>query len=149
MSLRRPILAMLAVLLASCNDDPAPLAPLQDFTYAMATPACGPADGPMVLIYLATSPFESQPEVPFIQVHIPKSLDDINSGAVFPVSEAFSDANAWFRGSGVERTANGGEVGVTSKSPTVSGYIDLRFPDGYHLRGSFIASWVPRQMLCG
>ena len=149
MSLRRPILVLLAALLASCSDDPAPVAPLQDFTYAMATPACGPADGPMVLIYLATSPFESQPSAPFIQVHIPKSFDDVNAGAVFPVSESLSDANAWFRGSGVERTANGGEVGVTSKSTVLSGYIDLRFPDGYRLRGSFIASWVPRQMLCG
>jgi len=148
--LKRFLPHLCVCLAAACSDDSSPLAPLQDFTYAMATPACGPADGPMVLIYLATSAFESQPVAPFIQVHIPKSFDDVDAGAVFPVSESFSDANAWFRGSGVERTANGGEVGVTSKSTMVlSGYIDLRFPDGYRLRGSFIAKWVPRQMLCG
>jgi hypothetical protein len=147
--LKGPILALLPALLASCSDDP-PVAPLSEFPYAMATPACGPADGPVVLIYLASTAFEQQPSAPFVEVHIPKSFADVGVGAVFPVSESFSDANAWFRGSGVERTANGGEVGVTSKSTMVlSGYIDLRFTDGFRLRGSFFASWVPRQMLCG
>jgi len=149
--LKRLIPTFLAGLILGCSDDPAPLEPLRGLPYAVATPSCGPADGPAVLIYMASMPIESlQPVAPFVQVNIWRSITALDAGSVVPISESLSDAGAWFRGSGIERTANGGEVGVTSKSATtVSGYIDLRFPDGFSLRGSFTATWTPRQMLCG
>ena len=149
--LKRPVFGLVACLLLACSDDSAPLEPLSELPYAVATPSCGPADGPAVLIYLASMPIESlQPVAPFIQVNIWRSITDLNPGTVVPISESLSDANVWFRGSGVEREATGGEVGVTSRtSTTLAGYVDLRFADGPGMRGSFTATWTPREMLCG
>ena len=153
--LKRPFPVLVACLLMACSDDPSPLEPLQDFTYALATNSCGPADGGITVVYMATSPFHSvPPSAPYLQVHLPKSLSAISNGSVFPVSESFADANVWFHGSGIERTANRGEVGVTSTSSAtistlVHGYVDLGFTDGFRLRGTFIAAWLPRQIRCG
>jgi hypothetical protein len=142
---------LLAGFIAGCSDDSAPLEPLRELPYAVATPSCGPADGPAVLIYLASMPIEAlQPVAPFVQVNILRSITELDAGSVIQISESISDANAWFRGSGVERQATGGEVGVTSRTTdTLAGYIDLRFTDGAPLRGSFAATWTPRQLLCG
>ena len=149
--LRRSFRGLLACLLVACNNEPAPLEPLRDLPHAAATNACGPADGAIVVVYLASTPIQSlQPSAPFVQVHIPKSFAELGAGSVFPISESLTDANAWFHGSGVERTANGGEVGVTSTSATaMTGYVDLRFPDGVRIRGTFSATWEPQQVLCG
>jgi hypothetical protein len=149
--LKRPVIGLLGCLLVACSDDPVPLEPLSELPYAVATPSCGPADGPAVLIYLASMPIESlQPVAPFVQVNIWRSITDLNAGTVVPISESLSDASVWFRGSGIEREATGGEVGVTSRtSTTLAGYVDLQFADGFTMRGSFTATWTPRQMLCG
>jgi len=148
--LKRSITTLLAGLILSCGDGGVPLEPLSELPYAVATASCGPADGPAVLIYLASMPIESlQPVAPFIQVNILRSITALDAGTVIQISESLSDANAWFRGSGVERQATGGEVGVTSRTTdTLTGYIDLRFTDGAPLRGTFSATWTPRQMLC-
>ena len=149
--LKRSVSTLLAVLVLSCSNESAPLEPLSELPYAVATPSCGPADGPAVLIYLASMPIESlQPVAPFVQANILRSITALDAGTVIQISESLSDANAWFRGSGVERQATGGEVGVTSRTTdTLAGYIDLRFTDGAPLRGTFSATWTPRQMLCG
>jgi hypothetical protein len=149
--LKRFVPVLVACLSAGCGNESAPLAPLRALPHAVATNSCGPADGPLVVVYLASMPIESlQPVAPFVQVHIPKSFAELGAGSVFPISESFTDANAWFHGSGVERTANGGEIGVTSTSATaMAGYVDLRFPDGVRLRGTFTANFQPRLMLCG
>ena len=147
----RPVFGLLVCLIVACSNDPAPFEPLSELPYAVATPSCGPADGPAVLIYLASMPIDSlQPVAPFVQVNILRSITELGAGSVVQISESLSDANAWFRGSGVERQATGGEVGVTSRTTTtLAGYIDLRFNDGPALRGTFSATWTPRQMLCG
>jgi hypothetical protein len=139
------------VFLLACGDDSAPLEPLSELPFAVATPSCGPADGPAVLIYLASTPIESlQPVAPFVQVNIWRSITELGAGSVVPISESISDATAWFRGSGVERQATGGEVGVTSRTTTaLAGSVDLRFADGPAVRGTFTAKWEPRQLLCG
>jgi hypothetical protein len=141
----------MACLLVGCGDDSAPTEPVSGLPHAAASNSCGPADGAAVVIYLASMPIESlQPVAPFLQVHIWRSITELGAGSVIPISESISDANAWFRGSGVERQATGGEVGVTSRSATsLGGYVDLRFADGPRMRGTFTATWEPRAVLCG
>ena len=137
--------------LAACSDE-TPLEPLSQLPFAYATPSCGPTDAPIVLVYLAAQSFElAQPVAPFVQVHFPSASSQLKGGDVFRIGERFTDANAWFHGSGVQTTqATSGEVGVTAFSGNLlSGYVDLEFADGPVFRGTFIAAWQPRQLLCG
>ena len=82
---------------------------------------------------------------------MPIASSQLKAGDEFQVGELFSEANAWFHGSGVEtREADGGEVGVTAfNASTLTGYVDLEFTGGPKFRGTFIAAWQPRQLLCG
>ena len=68
-----------------------------------------------------------------------------------PPEDASLDPAQRFHGSGVAtRQAIGGEIGVTAfNANTLSGYVDLEFPEGPAIRGTFIAAWQPRQQLCG
>ena len=144
-------LAIAFCFLVACDDE-TPFEPLSEFPFAYATPSCGPTDAPVVLIYLATQPFESsQPVAPYIQVTVPSASSELKAGDVFDVGEPLTEANAWFHGSGVEtRTANDGEIGITAFSANVlSGYVDLEFSGGPTFRGAFTADWQPRQLLCG
>ena len=148
---RQLSLTLALCLLAACNDE-TPLEPLSALPFALATPSCGPADAPIVLVYLAAQTFElSQPVAPFVQVQFPRASSQLQAGDVFEIEEDYMEANAWFHGSGVEtRQAIGGEIGVTAfNANTLSGYVDLEFPDGPTIRGTFIAAWHPRQLLCG
>ena len=149
--LKRVFLALSAMLAAGCSDNPVPSEPLSDLPFAVATNSCGPADGPVVAIYLASTRIESlQPSAPFISIRIPHSFETVGAGSKYQITELFTDASAFFHGSGIERTANGGEVGITSKSSTtLTGYVDLRFADGPRMRGTFAATWQPTQFLCG
>ena len=144
-------LALALCLLSSCNKE-SPFEPLNELPFAYATPSCGPADGPTVVVYLAAQSFElGQPVAPFLQVQIPTSSTQLKPGDVFHVSTLFTETTASFHGSGVEtRTASSGEIGVTAFSANLlSGYVDLKFEGGPSFRGTFMAAWQPRQLLCG
>jgi len=137
--------------LAACGDE-TPLEPLSQLPFAYATPSCGPTDAPIVLVYLAAQSFDlAQPVAPFVQVHFPSASTQLKAGDVFQIGEDYMAANAWFHGSGVEtRQASRGEIGVTAFGANVlSGYVDLEFVDGPTFRGTFMAAWQPRQLLCG
>jgi len=150
--LRRSFPGLLACLLVvGCNDEE-PIGPLSELPYAAATNSCGPADGPVVVIYFAAQPIQSlQPVAPFVQVHIPRSFAELNTGN-YPIGQSFANTNAWFHGSGVEtKTATGGQVSITDVNPSgIAGHIDLVFPDGVSFRGTFASAWQPRQLqFCG
>ena len=137
--------------LSACRDD-TPFEPLSALPFAYATPSCGPTDAPIVAVYLAAQSFDlTQPVAPYIQIHLPSASSELKAGDVFRVRELFTQANAWFHGSGVEtKAATSGEVGVTTfGAGTLSGYVDLEFPGGQTFRGTFSAAWQPRQLLCG
>lgn len=149
--MRRLLLAIALYSLAACTDE-TPFEPLSDFPFAYAIPSCGPTDAPIVLVYLAPQSFElMQPVAPFVQVHFPSASSELKAGDSFQVGLDFTEANAWFHGSGVEpRQASRGEIGVTAfNANTLSGYVDLQFADGPAIRGTFIAAWQPRPLLCG
>lgn len=144
-------LATALCFLAACDSE-SPLEPLSELPFAYATPSCGPTDAPIVLVYLAAQTFElPQPVAPYVQVHFPSASSELKAGDVFEIGEQFTEANAWFHGSGVEtRQASRGEIGVTAfNATTLSGYVDLEFSGGPTFRGTFIAAWQPRQLLCG
>lgn len=143
-------LALAPCFIPACNETP--LEPLSELPFAYATPSCGPTDASIVLVYLAAQSFElSQPVAPFVQVHFPRASSELRAGDVFEIDEDYMEANAWFHGSGVAtRQAIGGEIGVTAfNANTLSGFVDLEFLEGPAIRGSFIAAWQPRQLLCG
>ena len=151
-TVRKLVLPMVMWAAVACRDG-SPLEPLSALTYVTAIPSCGPADGPATVILLASAAFElPQPSAPYIQVFVPRRFTESSSGEVFEIGENFDEeANAWFYRSGVEtQSATRGEVGITSlRENTLTGYVDLVFPDGVRMRGSFIASWQNRETFCG
>ena len=150
--MRKIILPLITSLVIACDDD-SPLEPLTALPHATAIPSCGPVDGPATLIYLASTPVElPQPSAPFIRVFVPRRFSESTPGEVFEIGEDFDEeANAWFYRSGVEtQSAARGEVGVTAlRGNQLTGYVDLVFPDGARIRGSFTASWQDLVMFCG
>lgn len=150
--MRSIMLPLVTSLVIACHGR-SPLEPLSALPHAVAIPSCGPADGPATLIYLASTPVAlPQPDVPFIQVFVPKRFTESTPGDVFEIGSDFNeDATAWFYRSGVElQSARRGEVGITAlRENQLTGYVDLVFPDGVRMRGSFTASWQNLQIICG
>ena len=150
--MKKVVVSMVTFALVGCSDNP-PLEPLSALPNAAAMPSCGPADGPATVIYLASTPVElPQPSVPFVQVFVPRRYTESTEGDVFRIGEDFNEeASAWFHRSGIAlKSATGGEVGITAlRANQLSGYVDLEFPDGVRLRGSFTATWQNVEMLCG
>ena len=146
------ILPLLTALVIACNED-SPLEPLTSLPHALAIPSCGPVDGPATLIYFASTPVElPEPSVPFIRVFVPRRFNESTPGDVFEIGEDFDEeANAWFYRSGVEtQSAARGEVGITAlRGNQLTGYVDLVFPDGARMRGSFSATFQNLVMFCG
>ena len=148
--MRKLILLLVTSLIVACDEN-APLEPLAALAHASATPSCGPADGPATAIVLASTA-ELPPVAPFIQVFVPRRFTESTPGDVFVVGEDFNEeASAWFHRSGVEmQSARRGEVGITAlRGDQLTGYVDLVFPDGTRMRGSFTASWQAREIFCG
>ena len=142
--MRKTLLLLATLTVVACDDD-SPLEPLDTLPHAAAVASCGPADGPATYIYLASTPLElPQPIAPFIQVFVPKRFSEATRGEVFRIGDDFNEeASAWFNTSGLEpRQALSGEVAVTSlRNNRLTGFVDLVFPNGVRMRGSFNASW--------
>jgi hypothetical protein len=152
MSMARMLRLLLVVAFAmACSSDTVS-APLRGFVYSAAAFQCGPADGPAVAIYLAPNPVGSiEPSPPFVRVYVPVQVDQLTSH-VWPISSANTEAAAWFHRDGsTYELAETGYMIVTSveSDKTVSGSVDLRFPDSGHIRSVFRATWVPRDLICG
>jgi hypothetical protein len=143
-------LSLVAVFAMACGDAVSP--PLRGLTYAAATFACGPADGPAVAIYLAQSPVGSlEPSTPFVRVYVPVELDQL-AGRAWPVFAGKSEAGAWFHpNESTYELAETGYMIVSSvdSDKTIEGSVDLQFPDSGHIKTRFRATWVPTTTLCG
>jgi hypothetical protein len=149
---RKAILLVVTGPAIACGGD-TPLKPLSELPHAAAVASCGPTDGPATMIYLASTPLElPQPSAPYIQVFVPTRYAESTPGKVYVIGEDFNEeASAWFNTSGVEpRQAVRGEVGVTAlRANRLTGFVDLVFPNGVRMRGSFDASWHDFQQFCG
>jgi hypothetical protein len=146
--LRRSLPILVVALACSSDDVPGPTTDL----YAVATAACGPADGPAVGIYLAHAPVESlEPPAPYFRVYIWEWLDRLG-GRSWSLGPNEGKGGAWFHPTATDfEIATRGTVTVTAVRPdsTVEGRADLTFPGGTRLSGTFRAGWRSRQMLCG
>jgi hypothetical protein len=144
-------LSLVVVFATACSSDGVS-APLRVFTYAAAQFQCGPADGPAVAIYLAPMPVGSlEPSTPYVRIYVPVALNHL-TGRIWPISDGNSEASAWFRPNGSSsELATSGYMSVSSIDPdnSVSGTVDIRFPDAGRIRSVFRAKWLPQPALCG
>jgi len=151
MSITRMLrLSLVFAFAMACSSDTIS-APLRGLVYAAATAQCGPADGPAVAIYLTPNPVGSiEPSAPFVRVYVPVQLDQLTAH-VWPISTN-TEAAAWFHpDASTYELAETGYMIVNSvdSESTITGSVDLHFPDAGHIRSAFRATWVPSHALCG
>jgi len=140
---------VVAFAMACSSDATSPL--FRGFVYSAAAFQCGPADGPAVAIYLAPNPVGSiEPSAPFVRVYVPVQLDQLTAH-VWPIASN-TEAGAWFHAdASSSELAESGYMIVSSvdSDNTITGSVDLHFPDAGHIRSQFRATWVPSHALCG
>lgn len=140
---------VVAFAMACSSDATSPL--FRGFVYSAAVFQCGPADGPAVAIYLAPNPVGSiEPSAPFVRVYVPVQLDQLTAH-VWPIASN-TEAGAWFHAdASSSELAESGYMIVSSvdSDNTITGSVDLHFPDAGHIRSQFRATWVPSHALCG
>lgn len=147
---------LLGVLPTACTsgDIPEPARSLaaRGLTYAAATRACGPADGPAVEIYLAPAPVESlEPAAPYVRIYVWQPLDGL-AGRSWILGGGEPEGSAWFHSSATEyEVAARGTVTVNrvTSDSTVEGSADLTFANAGRVRGGFRAVWISNSVLCG
>ena len=141
---------LVAVAVACASDGM--LGSLKQFAHAVASPACGPTDGPAVWIYLTGAPVASlEPPAPYVRIAVWQPLERL-PGRSWALNAGDTSAAAWYFGS-----ASDFEVGTTGRvtvdalaaDSTIQGSADLRFPRFGRVRGEFRAAWLPRATLCG
>ena len=119
---------------------------------AAITPACGPTDGPAVMLYVATTPVTSlEPSPPYFRVAIWQPLAELE-GHSWSVASGDDGAQGWHYTNATEfEVATSGTVRVdnVSNAQTVEGFLDVSFPGAGRLRTKFQAHWIPRSILCG
>lgn len=140
---------VVAFAMACSSDATSPL--FRGFVYSAAAFQCGPADGPAVAIYLAPNPIGSiEPSAPFVRVYVPVQLDQLTAH-VWPIASN-TEAGAWFHAdASSSELAESGYMIVSSvdSDNTITGSVDLRFPDAGHIKTAFSAKWQPNNILCG
>lgn len=135
----------------ACSSD-AVSPPFRGFVYSAAAFACGPTDGPAVAIYLAPNPVGSiEPSAPFVRVYVPAQSNQLTAH-VWPIASTNTEAGAWFHpDASTYEVAQTGYLIVSSvdSNNTVTGSVDLRFPEAGHIKTAFSAKWQPNNILCG
>jgi hypothetical protein len=141
--------AVVAGLAMGCSSDTV-VGPSGRFDHAAATLACGPADGPEVAIYLTSEPVTSiEPNGVYVRLSIPVSINEL-AGTSWRIA-ANSEAGARYT-----RTANNYEwaksglliVKSVGDDGSVTGTVNLDFPDAGHIQGEFHADWFPASQPC-
>jgi hypothetical protein len=143
-------LSLVAAFAMACSSD-AVSPPLRGFVYSAAAFACGPADGPAVAIYLAPNPVGSiEPSAPYVRVYVSVQAAQLTAH-VWPIASN-TEAAAWFHpDASTDELAESGYMIVSSvdSDNTITGSVDLRFPDAGHIKTAFSAKWHPNNILCG
>lgn len=150
-TLRLVGIGVLAILSAGCASDGI-FGAAQTWTYAAATGACGPTDGPAVAIYLAPTPVDSlEPSPPYVRINILQPPERLTERA-WVIGGSEPDGSAAYYSSASEyEIATSGRVRVRSVASdgTVTGVADLSFPTSGHLHREFQAAWTARYWMCG
>lgn len=152
MSVTRMLRLSLVVAFAMACSSDSVSAPLRGFVYSAAAAQCGPADGPAVAIYLAPNPVGAiEPSAPYVRVYVPVQADQLTAH-VWPIASINTEAAAWFHPNGsTYELAESGYMIVSSvdSDNTITGSVDLQFPDAGHIKSAFRAKWRPNNILCG
>ena len=138
--------AFVVVFAVACGSDS--ISPsFKAFAYSSVTPQCGPADGPAVAVFLAPSLAGANGEsAPYVRVYVAVSVDQL--AGVWPTKSA---ATAWFQSdASTSEVAESGYMFVRSvdSDNTVTGYVDLQFPNAGHIKTDFRAKFRPTSILC-
>jgi hypothetical protein len=125
--------------------------PPPDFPFALASPECGPADGPAVTISLVR---DTMPSLPPANARVRISLWhglDLLRGESWHVGGASEDGVAEYWDGTGGRTALSGMVTVSAvlADSTVEGEVDLVAEAAFAVRGGFRARWISRVLMCG
>lgn len=140
-----------ALLLAACSDASLPEPP-EGYAFAYATPACGPADGPAVRVFLTAQVADSLPPPGArLELAVWRSAAEL-SGAELAWSGA-SNLGWAGRCDDVGQCEPATDVRVKFRGfaadSTLTGTIDFSFADGPPAAGGFTAVWRPATPLCG
>jgi hypothetical protein len=131
------------------------LDPPNGLEHSIAMPTCGPADEPYVSIYLTPEPTTDvgSPRAPYLHLNIPAGFTYLRDGQTFEIGDYPSGSNAWYtrdETSSFLLEASSGDIRISDVSSSeIEGTINLRFPNGARIRGSFEAPWRHRQTFCG
>lgn len=149
MSLFRRCGLLLGALVLACSSDTV-VGPGGRFDHALARSTCGPADGPALVIYLASDPIPaSGPSGEHVAVFIDGMADQF-FGQRLSVS-ANSIVGASFRRTTDKfESATGGYVILNSGGVGngLDGSLDLVFPSAGRVHGEFHSEWLPNISGC-
>lgn len=124
----------------------------ETLAHAVATPACGPADGPAVAIYLTSAPAEVlEPPAPHVRITVWQPLESL-AGRSWNLTDRTLAGGAWYHSTATDfELATSGRVTVNAVSSrkTIRGSVDLVFPKAGRVRREFEALWRSRATLCG
>lgn len=149
MSVTRVFSCSLAVVFAmACSSDSVSPS-LSGFAYSTVAPQCGPADGPAAAVFLAPSlAGANEAATPYVRVYVPVPVNQLTG--VWPIATN-TEAGAWFHKDGTSyEFAESGYMIVTSvdSDNTVTGSVDIRFPDAGQIKTAFRAKIRPNVALC-
>ena len=150
---RRNLIGLTIILAvsAACATDGI-LAPSVGFEHAVITPACGPADGPAVAIYLSSNPVDPRnPSIPYVRIAL-WDAPDVVQGRSWGIGDASGMATAVLvRGANQYDVATAGSVsiGLIDTTSTTTGSAELVFSSVGLVSGEFRASWSAAAPLCG
>jgi hypothetical protein len=140
-------LSLIAAVALACSSDG--ISGPAGFNHAAASAACGPADGPATAIYFAPDPIGSlEPSGVYARVAVPVAVS--NLVGFWPVG-INSESGAVLHLTNTDlQTADSGFLIVKSVSAdnTITGAVDVFFPNHQHVTGDFTATWLPQLASC-
>lgn len=140
--------SLVAVFAMACSSSVSPA--FRGFAYSSVAAQCGPADGPAVAVFLApTQEGADGATAPYVRVYVAVPVNQL--AGVWPIKTT-SDATAWFQSdASTSEVAESGYMFVSSvdSDNTVTGNVDIQFPDGGHIKTDFRAKFRPNVALCG
>lgn len=141
---RRRFLPLVAAALAGCAAEPSEIV----FPSGVAQAACGPADGPAVLIDLPLTRTEG-PTAPVVRVLVYHARAALPT-KTWSLSPSTLDGSASYCRAATDcEGASRGTIRFDRVADELRGSVDLRFPTEGSFRGRFRASWHEVAVLCG
>lgn len=121
---------------------------LHAFVYSAAAGGCGPAGGPVVVIFLSPVPVvEINPSPPYVWMSVPVGASELTAHA-WPIGSN-TDARAWFKVSSTSDIPASGSMTVNSvNGDSVDGSLDLQFDDAERMTTEFHAKWLADTFYC-